>query len=46
MPDNILATLRDFFGMTSAEFAREYKLLTAEDKNQIKAGILDGTLTY
>jgi hypothetical protein len=46
MPDNILSQLRDFFGMNSAEFAREYKLLSAEDKLQIKSGIQDRSLNY
>ena len=46
MADNILAQIRDFFGMSSGDFAREYKALTPTDKAQIKAGIADGTLTY
>lgn len=46
MADNILSQIRDFFGMSSADFAREYKALSTEDKEQIKAGIANGTLTY
>ena len=51
MPENTLAMLRDFFNtetrpMTSADFAREYKALSTQDKTDIKEGILNGTLTY
>jgi hypothetical protein len=46
MPDNILALMRDYFGMDSASFAREYKLLSAQDKADLKAGLTDGSLTY
>lgn len=46
MADNVLATVRDYFGLSSGDFAREWKLLTATDKAQIKAGIMDGTFTY
>jgi hypothetical protein len=51
MADNILSKMRDFFNaesrpMTSADFAKEYKLLSTEDKAQLKQGIEDGTLTY
>lgn len=46
MADNILSRIRDFFGMTSADFAREYKLLSTQDKADLKQGIEDGTLTY
>lgn len=47
MPEqNILAKCRDFFGMSSGDFAREWKQLSAEDKAQIKGGIENGSLTY
>lgn len=46
MPDNVLAQVRDFFGMSSGDFAREWKQLSATDKAQIKAGVTDGSLSY
>lgn len=42
-----LNEVRAHFGITSAaEFAREWRSLTDTDKDQIKRGIGDGTLTY
>ena len=47
MPErNLLKELRDFFGMSAAEFVRDWKLLPQKDKDQLKKGIEDGTLTY
>lgn len=36
----------EFFGMTAGEMIKEWKLLTDEDKKQIREGILNGSLTY
>lgn len=35
-----------FFGITPAEFTREWKQLTPEDKEQIKSGLTSETYTY
>lgn len=43
----ILTRIKEFFGYkTLAEFAKDWKLLSDEDKAQIKSGIEDGSLTY
>lgn len=40
-------TIRKFFGYTSATaFAHDWKLLSDRDKDQIRRGIGDGSLTY
>lgn len=47
MPESI--TLKDmmaFFGMSAAEFTREWKEMTPADKADIKNGLSNGTLTY
>lgn len=41
-----LKQVGDFFGMTSKEMMKEWKALSDTDKEQIKQGIGDGTLTY
>jgi hypothetical protein len=46
MPENLLAQIRDFLGMSSGDFAREWKQLSPGDKADIKKGIEDGSLTY
>ena len=46
MPENVLAQIRDFFGMSSGDFAREWKTLSPGDKAQIKEGVANGTLNY
>lgn len=43
---NILKECREFFGMPAGDFVREWKLLSQKDKDDIKKGIEDGTLTY
>lgn len=35
-----------FFGMTAGNFMKEWKLLSDQDKADLKQGIEDGTLTY
>jgi hypothetical protein len=42
-------TLKDimaFFDMPTAQFSKEWKILSTTDKTQIKSGLSDGTLTY
>ena len=46
MTDISLKDIMSFFGMTSAEFAREWKQLSPESKGQIKIGLSNGTLDY
>lgn len=46
MAENILPKIRDYFGMTSAEFTKEWKKLTAEDRQQIKNAFTSGSMTY
>lgn len=45
-PQGTLKDVRDYFGMTSTDFAKEWRQLTDADKEQIKAGIWNGTETY
>jgi hypothetical protein len=35
-----------FFDMKAKDFIKEWKLLTEQDKQQIREGIGDGTLDY
>jgi hypothetical protein len=45
-----MKTVKDFFGMlpgqTLKDFTAEWSALTDADKEQIKSGLGDGTLTY
>lgn len=41
-----LKNLMSFFGMTVQQFTREWKMLTPEDKEQIKSGLANNSLTY
>jgi hypothetical protein len=41
-----IVEIRDFFGMKSAEFAKQWAALTPDDKAQIKRGLADGSLNY
>lgn len=39
--------LKDFFGYAKlADFSKDWKLLADEDRDQLRAGIADGTMTY
>jgi len=45
--DDTLKKVREFFGYEKlADFARDWRQLTEQDKADIKKGITDGTLTY
>lgn len=47
MPTEI--TLKDimkYFGMSTAEFSKSWKLMSPQDKTDIKAGLTDGSLNY
>lgn len=45
--DGVLLKMKSFFGYTDlATFKKEYNQLTDEDKEQLKKGIRDGSLTY
>lgn len=49
MAEATLKQIADFLrkdGETLTQFAAEWKTLTDADKDQIKAGIGDGSLTY
>lgn len=42
-------TIKDivnYFGMKTGEFMTHWKKLSQKDKDEIKRGIADGTLTY
>ena len=38
--------VKEFFGMPTREFSTAWKALTDQDKEQLKAGIGNGSLTY
>lgn len=41
-----LNQLRQFFGMTAAEFSAEWRHLSDQDKTDLKTGVGNGTFTY
>lgn len=42
-----LKDIKDFFGFKSlSEFSAEYKQLSEKDRDEIKTGIENGSLTY
>lgn len=41
-----IATIAKFFGGPLGQFKKEWDLLTDSDKEQIRQGFNDGTLTY
>lgn len=41
-----LKLVRDFFGLKLADMKTEWTPMPQADKNQIIAGLTDGTLTY
>jgi hypothetical protein len=43
---NILAEIKDFFGMSASEFMAEWKELSPEDKADLKTGFENGSMTY
>lgn len=46
MAQGDVKAVRDFFGMGSADMIKEWKVLDEAEKNQIRGGILDGSLSY
>ena len=46
MVEATLLVVRNFFGMSMAEFKAEWPKLTTEDKAQIRKGLTDGSLNY
>lgn len=48
--ETIMATtlkdIRDFFDIPLSQFSKEWKALPQRDRDQIKQGLEDGTLTY
>lgn len=44
--DNVLKQVREYFGMDLKTFRTEWTKLSTESKEQIKQGIVDGTLNY
>jgi hypothetical protein len=46
MADATLKNVMAYFGIPTGIFSREWKELTDADKQQIKAGIGNGTETY
>lgn len=47
MPEATLVQVKDYFGYASlSAFSKDWKQLTEEDREQLKAGIGDGSLTY
>lgn len=41
-----MAAVMKFFEMRPADFRREWAELTPQDKEQLKAGVANGSLTY
>lgn len=41
-----LKQVRDFFGIEGKDMVAEWRTLSEKDKEQLRAGIGDGTLTY
>lgn len=41
-----MVDVRKFFGMTPAQFRNQWAELTEADKNALKQGVADGSLTY
>ena len=46
MPDATIKEVMEFFAMPTAEFSKQWKELTVQDKMDLKSGIGNGTLTY
>lgn len=41
-----MKAVMEFFGMKIGEFRKEWAELTDQDKEHLKTGVADGTLTY
>jgi len=46
MADATIKQVTDFFGMKLAEFRDEWQQLSDDERQQIRQGIGDGSLTY
>ncbi len=46
MADANLKEIMAYFGMTGSQMTKEWKLLSDEDKKEIKEGLGNGSLTY
>lgn len=44
--DPRMTQVKKFFEMDAKAFVSEWRELTDDDKEQLKAGVADGTLTY
>lgn len=42
----LIQTVKEFFGMSAQQMVREWKMLSEEDKEQIREGLMNGSLTY
>jgi hypothetical protein len=42
----LLVRIREALGMDTKTFTQEWKTLPQEDRDQIKAGVENGTMTY
>lgn len=41
-----LKTIRDYFGIHSSDFLKEWKALTEQDREDIRSGFDNGSMTY
>lgn len=47
MPETItIATIRDFFGLKTGEFMKQWQELSDQDKKDIRKGFEDGSMNY
>ena len=46
MAEQSLKAIMAFFGMTAKDMVKEWKMLSDKDKQQIREGIENGSLTY
>ena len=46
MPEITVKDVMAYFNLTAGQFAREWRMLTADDKVQLKTGIGNASLSY
>lgn len=46
MADASIKEVMAFFGMTAQEFTKEWRKMSQQDKEELRRGIGDGSLTY